>query len=192
VAGTGAGGTGDDAVVAPAATAGLHSLVVVRYVDAARSWLPVRILGPSPPPVPPPGRGGALSISLPASRPATCVAWAPNVGRRFHYVAAAHGNCLVIYRLHRGATGAAPAPSAAANGGAASPPAAHADLHVVSAQVLADIPAWKCQWNVTGTVLASSGDGGSVWMHRIDPSSYPVEDQRFVLVSEIRPPGPPE
>ena len=27
---------------------------------------------------------------------------------------------------------------------------------------------WRCQWNVTGTVLASSGDGGAVMLWKND------------------------
>jgi nucleoporin SEH1 len=169
---------------------GLQSLVVVRYVESARSWLPIRVLNSGTP------VGAAPRIS----RPATCVAWAPNVGRRYHYVAAAHGTSLIIYRLARGGSRSTSSSdrSTAAGGGGLGPSngtpapadasAALVDLQVVSAQVL-DVPAWKCQWNVTGTVLASSGDGGSVWMHR---AADPFTDGQFVLVSTINPPGPPE
>jgi hypothetical protein len=40
--------------------------------------------------------------------------------------------------------------------------------------------AWRCQWNVTGTVLASSGDGGVVQLWK---TSY---DGQFQCVSQIQ------
>jgi WD40 repeat protein len=53
---------------------------------------------------------GPTSTSNPssvlASSPALCVAWGPNVGRRYRYVAAANGDGgLVLYKLKRGGMG---------------------------------------------------------------------------------------
>ena len=39
--------------------------------------------------------------------------------------------------------------------------------------------AWRCQWNVTGTVLACSGDRGAVKMYKSDFKG------NFLLVSNI-------
>jgi len=36
------------------------------------------------------------------------------------------------------------------------------ELELTSIQVLPSTGSWKCQWNVTGTVLATSGDAGIV------------------------------
>jgi nucleoporin SEH1 len=40
--------------------------------------------------------------------------------------------------------------------------------------------AWRCAWNVTGTVLASSGDGGIVQLWK------PSADGPFVCVSKVQ------
>ena len=84
------------------------------------------------------------------------VAWAPNVGRRFHWIAATHGSELRVHKLSREASKAD-------------------SLELESTQILgADEPTpspnkmWKCQWNVTGTVLASSGDTGIVQLWKSD------------------------
>jgi nucleoporin SEH1 len=120
-----------------------------------------------------------------ASSPVLCVAWAPNVGRRYHYVAAAYGDGLVVYKLKRGGIGMGGTAGAAAATSGTSSTTAHAtaaaDLEFESAQVLPVASAWRCQWNVTGTVLACSGDSGSVHMYKVSPHSG-----KFVLVSEIR------
>ena len=72
--------------------------------------------------------------------PVLDVAWAPNVGRRFHWIAATEqGGPLRVYKLDR-----------------------ESELELTSIQVLPSTGSWKCQWNVTGTVLATSGDAGIV------------------------------
>jgi nucleoporin SEH1 len=40
--------------------------------------------------------------------------------------------------------------------------------------------AWRCQWNVTGTVLASSGDGGVVQLWKSN------SDGQFECVSTVQ------
>jgi nucleoporin SEH1 len=156
----------------------VNAILIYRYMDTARAWLPMRIL---PRIAPGPTSTGNPSTVL-ASSPALCVAWAPNVGRRYHYVAAAYGDGLVVYKLKRGGIGTGTAGAAAAPT-SGSTPTAHttADLELESAQVLPVASAWRCQWNVTGTVLACSGDSGCVHMYKVSPHSG-----NFDLVSEIR------
>jgi nucleoporin SEH1 len=85
------------------------------------------------------------------------VAWAPNLGRRFHWIAAAHGNELRLYKLVRS--------SADKNGQQQQ----QQQLELTSTQTLpSSLTIWRCQWNVTGTVLACSGDGGVVQLYKCD------------------------
>lgn len=42
-------------------------------------------------------------------------------------------------------------------------------LELTSTQVLPSHGSWKCQWNVTGTVLATSGDAGVVQLWKSNP-----------------------
>jgi nucleoporin SEH1 len=173
--------TGADKSSSLSSAGTVNAILIYRYMDTARAWLPMRILPRSV--APPLTSNGAVL----ASSPALCVAWAPNVGRRYHYVAAAFGDGLVVYKLKRGGIGmggtagaAAAATTTPTSGGST---AAHttADLEFESAQVLPVASAWRCQWNVTGTVLACSGDSGSVHMYKVSPHSG-----KFDLVSEIR------
>jgi nucleoporin SEH1 len=186
---------------APSSTGTVNAVVIYRYMDTARAWLPLRVLPRFA------GAGGSSSSSssssssnpaqqlqqpLLAASPALCVAWAPNVGRRYHYVAAAYGDALVVYKLRRGASSAAAlgAGAAASTTGAAPPSASTSaaaaaasttdDLKLESVQVLPVSSAWRCQWNVTGTVLACSGDSGRVLMYKVSPHSG-----LFDLVSSI-------
>lgn len=104
--------------------------IVFRYIESSRQWNPILIL-------PPPPRGDILDV-----------AWAPNVGRRYHYIASAEGQQLRIFKLAR---------------------TMEADkLELESTQTLDVSNAWRCQWNVTGTVLASSGDRGIVQLWKSD------------------------
>jgi nucleoporin SEH1 len=104
--------------------------IVFRYIESSRQWNPILVL-------PPPPRGDILDV-----------AWAPNVGRRYHYIASAEGQQLRIFKLAR---------------------SMEADkLELESTQTLEVTNAWRCQWNVTGTVLASSGDGGIVQLWKSD------------------------
>jgi nucleoporin SEH1 len=90
-----------------------------------------------------------------ASRGVLDVAWAPNVGRRFHWIAATHGAELRVHKLSREADDS---------------------LALESTQVLGDegmavanpSKMFTCSWNVTGTVLATSGDGGVVQLWKSD------------------------
>ncbi|KAL3893300.1 MAG: hypothetical protein SGARI_008253 [Bacillariaceae sp.] len=98
---------------------------IYRYSDAARQWNPVLVL-------PPPPTGHVLDV-----------AWAPNVGRRYHYIAAAEDKQLRIFKLTRGS-------------------GEGDNLELEATQTIPVSDAWRCQWNVTGTVLAVSGDKGTV------------------------------
>ncbi|KAL3925581.1 MAG: hypothetical protein SGILL_000304, partial [Bacillariaceae sp.] len=106
---------------------------IYRYNETARQWSPVLVL-------PPPEKGHVLDV-----------AWAPNVGRRHHYVAAAEGKQLRIFKLTRG--------SGSAEGDS---------LELEATQTIPVSDAWRCQWNVTGTVLAVSGDRGSAKLFKAD------------------------
>ena len=77
------------------------------------------------------------------------VAWAPNVGRRYHYIASAEGQQLRIFKLSRGDN-------------------MNDKLELISTQTIPATNAWRCQWNVTGTVLATSGDKGVVRLWKAD------------------------
>lgn len=126
----------------PTLVAGGSHVVVYRYTDAARSWQQLMQF-------PPPEKGDVLDV-----------AWAPNVGRRFHYIASAEDHQLRIYRLNREMSNN------------------DSRLELENVQTVAT-NAWRCQWNVTGTVLASSGDGGIVQLFKADPEG------QFQCVSKI-------
>ena len=112
---------------------GSTHLAIWRYVAASRQWT-------------------QMSVQFPKhAGPVLDVAWAPNVGRRFHWIAATEqGGPVRVYQLSR------------------------LDdekklLELTSTQVLPVQRAWKCQWNVTGTVLATSGDAGVVQLWKSNP-----------------------
>ena len=137
----------------PTLVVGGSHLVIYRYSEAARAWQAMLQM-------PPPEKGSVLDV-----------AWAPNVGRRFHYIASAENQQLRIYKLLRqqqqSATNAKKSDSKntkndynKGEGGTSSGSDKH-HLSLESSQTV-DANAWRCQWNVTGTVLASSGDAGIV------------------------------
>lgn len=117
-----------------------RAVSVYRYHDASRHWSLVVAL-------PPHGRGGVLDV-----------AWAPDVGRSFHLVASAGSDrTLRVHRLDaasRTTSGTTTTTTTPERG----------SLRHASTQTLVDGGAevWRCAWNVTGTVLASSGDRGVV------------------------------
>mmetsp|Transcript_23094 Transcript_23094/g.41686 ORF Transcript_23094/g.41686 Transcript_23094/m.41686 type:complete len:386 (-) Transcript_23094:962-2119(-) len=91
------------------------------------------------------------------------VSWSPNVGRSYHLIASAgrDGTTLCIHRLRR----------VVGSGG----------LELESTQELdtRGSQVWRVEWNVTGTVLASSGDGGRVRLWKCDFSN------KWKCVSEV-------
>jgi len=135
----------------PTLVVGGSHLIVYRYNDAARAWQPLMQL-------PAPNKGDVLDA-----------AWSPNVGRRYHYIASAEDQQLRIYKLHREMTTETVDKKTKQT---------H-ELSLMSSQTVA-ANAWRCQWNVTGTVLASSGDGGIVQLWKADA------DGQFQCVSQVQ------
>lgn len=140
----------------PTLVVGGSHLSIFRYMETARSWQPL--------------------LQLPSNNPSLHVldvAWAPNVGRRFHYIASAEDQQLRVYKLSRtyqdddDANKQQQRPTASNSAKAAQGGINNNQLKVESVQTLT-ANAWRCQWNVTGTVLASSGDGGLVQMWKSD------------------------
>lgn len=127
-------------------------LIVYRYSDVARAWQPLLQL-------PAPIKGDVLDV-----------AWSPNVGRRYHYIASAEDQQLRIYKLHRETT----VPVAGDK-----EKSSESQLSLMSSQTV-PTNAWRCQWNVTGTVLASSGDGGVVQLWKVDGEG------QFQCVSQVQ------
>ena len=122
---------------------GNGNVAVYRYSDAARQWQVILKLPGHP--------RGVLDV-----------AWAPNVGRSFHLIATAgKDRALRVHKLKRIRGGNS-------NEGGSNP--VGPSLELESSQVLQTgvSGVWKCAWNVTGTVLASSGDGGMVQMWKSD------------------------
>jgi nucleoporin SEH1 len=121
----------------PTLVAGGSHVIIYRYSDVSRAWQSI--------------------LQLPAiSTDVLDVAWAPNVGRRYHNIAVANEDTLRIFKLSR-----------------------ETPITVLAQK---DIPvsAWRCQWNVTGTVLASSGDAGTVQLYKCN------SDGVYEVVSKIQ------
>jgi len=130
---------------------------IYRYNDGQRSWLEAIRLP-----------GHATSNGVP--RGVLDVAWAPNVGRSYHLIATCgKDNQLKVHRVKRGRGGK----------GDAEGSASQLSLVYEGTEILDQSQAWRCQWNVTGTVLASSGDGGMVKLWKSDFQG------RWKCVSEI-------
>ena len=76
------------------------------------------------------------------------VAWAPNVGRSYHLIATfGKDSSLKVHRVRRGRGGKGKG-------------AEGLQLTYEGTKILNRSQAWRCRWNVTGTVLASSGTEG--------------------------------
>jgi nucleoporin SEH1 len=80
------------------------------------------------------------------------VAWSPDVGRSYHLISSCGRDGLLrVHRLKKASHNA------------------DGMLEVDSSQELnTKDEVWRCSWNVTGTVLASSGDGGVVELWKSD------------------------
>ena len=116
--------------------------------DGRRAWLEAMRLP-----------GHATSGGVP--RGVLDVAWAPNVGRSFHLIASCgKDDRLQVHRIRRGMRGGGEGGTAEGGGGGLA-----YEGTVVLDQGRTN---WRCQWNVTGTVLASSGDGGTVQLWKND------------------------
>ena len=148
---------------APTLVAGGSHLVIYRYArnssTGTQAWYPLLNL-------PSPDKGDVLNV-----------AWAPNVGRRFHYIASAEDSQLRIYKLSRDL--ALPTNGNNTTPGSGSTRTGSVVPAVLSTQTIPTY-AWRVQWNVTGTVLASSGDGGKVQLWKTGSSD------EFELISEVQ------
>jgi nucleoporin SEH1 len=112
--------------------------IIYRYADAQRSW--------------------AAILHLETGKNVLSIAWAPNVGRRFHWLAAASDtDGLVIYKLKRGKV----------------------ELLVEAVQDDIKEAVWQCRWNATGTVLTTAGDMGLLRIWKTDAVG------KFVNVAHI-------
>ncbi len=106
------------------------------------------------------------------------VAWAPNVGRSFHLIASCgKDDRLQVHRIRRGGRGWGG--GGAVDGGGNIEGAGGGLAYEGTAVLDQGRTNWRCQWNVTGTVLASSGDGGTVKLWKCDFRG------RWKCVSEI-------
>jgi len=139
------------------------NISVYRYSDASRHWFRACLDLPSH------GKG-ILDVS-----------WAPNLGRSFHLIASAgKDDILKVYRIKRGKK-KNQAPSTIISSDNPSDSSSLYTLQFESCQVLDTGAAqiWRCAWNVTGTVLASSGDGAVVQLWKCD------FDNKWKSVSEV-------
>jgi nucleoporin SEH1 len=108
------------------------------------------------------------------------VSWAPNVGRSFHLIASCgRDGILRVSKLKRirknhEHTDAMDTSSAGATQSVVG-------YEFESSQVLETdtCEVWKCAWNITGTVLAASGDFGTVSLWKADYQN------RWKCVSEM-------
>ena len=115
---------------------------VYRYSDASKNWnLYLQLEGHLNP------RRGVLDVS-----------WSPDIGRTYHLVSSCgRDGCLRVHRLKKSSS------SEQGNKGQGSA------LELESSQILdTEGDTWRCAWNVTGTVLASSGDSGVVKLWKSD------------------------
>jgi len=77
------------------------------------------------------------------TEPVTCVSWAPHLGRSYHTIASgSYDKTVRIWQLNIG------------NSEMNYKEVANEDLH--------NSVVWSVEWNITGTILASSGDDGKV------------------------------
>lgn len=92
------------------------------------------------------------------------IAWAPNMGRSYHLIAtASKDETIKIWKLTREA-----AHSNNSNDKNQSQGVAEYRLEQLASHAEHQTPVWRVEWNVTGTMLASSGDDGTVRMWKND------------------------
>lgn len=123
---------------------------ICRYDDGRRTWMELLRLP-----------GHLTSDGIP--RGVLDVAWAPNVGRTFHLIASCgKDNRLLVHRIKR--VGGGDGEDDDDDDGKNSSGLTYEDTALLDQERTN----WRCQWNVTGTVLASSGDGGAVMLWKND------------------------
>lgn len=117
---------------------------VYRYSDASKNWgLYLKLDGHTNP------RRGVLDV-----------AWSPDVGRSYHLISSCGRDGVL--RVHRLKKGSRPTGQEGDN-------RTGSGLQLESSQQLdSESDTWRCAWNVTGTVLASSGDSGVVKLWKSD------------------------
>jgi len=141
----------------------LGSVQMYKYSDTSRSWILYMSLEPH---VTPNGlRRGVLDV-----------AWAPNVGRSFHLIASCgRDGVLRVSKLKRIRKDTAMAETQtdamdtgnSSNGGGSQPIIGY-DFDSSQRLESNGSEVWKCAWNITGTVLAASGDFGFVSLWKAD------------------------
>jgi len=89
-------------------------------------------------------------VSVTSNHAINDVAWAPNLGRSYHLIAAANSNSesTEIWRLSWNTEKST------------------YSITDLDAKLDTKSEVWRCEWNVTGTVLATSGDDGVVRLWR--------------------------
>ncbi len=144
----------------------LGNVTIYRYSESSRNWgLHLRLDGHVHP------RRGVLDVS-----------WSPDVGRSYHLISSCGRDGLLrVHKLNKVGSiirtaGASTGAGNDSNGnGSGSGNNANGygsgggEGEEVTSQVLdTKDEVWRCSWNVTGTVLASSGDGGVVGLWKSD------------------------
>jgi nucleoporin SEH1 len=93
---------------------------------------------------------GIIEIPLASELGVNDVSWAPNLGRSYHLIATAASNdkAATVWKLKAG-----------------SEPGVYTEV-VQEAELPTSSEVWRIEWNITGTVLATSGDDGSICLWR--------------------------
>ena len=119
------------------------------------------------------------------------VAWAPNIGRSFHLIATAGtDNTLKVHRLKRKWIGSSSTSSSSSSSSTSNTKKNKTKSNIDGAALELEstknldterTEVWRCSWNVTGTVLASSADGGIVQLWKCD-----FRDNSWNCVSKVQ------
>lgn len=140
-----------------------HSVKIWEYNELQRRWVTIETLQ---------GHKGPIHD----------VDWAPNVGRSYYLLATASKDCTVrIWQLESKTS------DAKSSGEVKAQTASSSVLSVVHSWPLEahKSEVWRVEWNMTGTVLASSGDDGTVhlWKSLTVPSGNQLTQQWVTLAA---------